>query len=336
MSLEELIQHAKEMAPELGPCAGISAIVAALVLLLFTWPWRAPHPVGSAVAGIFGVSLGFLAGVWWLGTQPHWPPREDQDRLLLILLPATVVVELVAAIIPSISSQGKWRALHWLAWLPRLALATLASRILLHDTSYLKDLAGPGTRLWTPEQSWIILGGLAAALAAVWFLLEWLARGEPGRVVPLAVAIACAGAGIAVMMSGYASGGPLAMPLTGAVIGSLVASLIVKGGVNFSGLLGFGLIGLFALLVMGRFFGDLTSTNFILLFFAPTLCALPELPFFLRVKPQVRGFIGVILTVMPVAVALALAQQKMVENSAPPSSGDSPEPTLEDYMNFGK
>lgn len=336
MSIEELIQHAKEVMADLGPCTGIAAVVAALVFLLCGWPWRAPRPLRTSVGGVLSVSLGYLAGLWWLEVRPLWPPREDQDRLLLILFPAIIMVELAAAILSSLLIQGKKPNLQSLAWLPRLALAAMASRILLHDTSYVKDLSGPGTRQWTSEQTWIILGTLAATLGGVWFLLAWLTQRESGRSIPLAVAVACAGTGIAMMMSGYASGGPLAMPLAGAVVGAIAASFILKGSLNVSGVLGFAMVGLFALQVIGHFFGELTWINAALLFFAPVLCAVPELPSFRRVKPKLRAFLGLVLTAVPVAVALALAQQKMIEDSAPSNSGDSQEPTLEDYMNFGK
>src|SRR5207253_444659 len=130
------------------------------------------------------------------------------------------------------------------------------------------------------------LGGLAAALAGEWVLLLWLTRRQPGRAVPLSVAVACAGTAIALMMSGYASGGPLATPLAGAVVGALAASLALKGEFTLDGVLGLGVVGLFALLVIGRFFGELTWTNAALLFFAPLLCWLPELPAARRVKPR--------------------------------------------------
>jgi len=252
----------------------------------------------------------------------------------LILFPAVFVAEFAAAIHSSLF-QGKKPNLQWLAWLPRLAVAALAGRILLHDTIYITDLSGSGSRQWSPEETWIILGTLAAALGGVWFLLAWLTQRESGRSVPMAVAIACAGTTLAMMMSGYASGGPLAMPLAGAVVGAIVASFILKSGENVSGVLGFAVVGLFALLVMGHFFGELTWTNAALLFFAPVLCALPELPTLRRVKPTLRAILGLALTAVPVAIALALAQQKMTEDSAPPS-GDSQEPRLEDYMNIGK
>jgi len=138
------------------------------------------------------------------------------------------------------------------------------------------------------------------------------------------------------MMSGYASGGPLAMPLAGGVIGVLAASLAIKNGALVANnILGVAVVGLSALLIIGHFFGTLTWTNAALLFFAPLLGWLPELPPIRRMKPRLRALLGILLTVVPVAIAFVLAQQKMVEESAPPSP-DSSEPTLEDYMNFGK
>ena len=203
------------------------------------------------------------------------------------------------------------------------------------NSAYIADLSGPGTRQWTPEQTWQILGGTAAALAGTWMLLSWLSHREPGRAVPLAVALACAGTAIILMLSGYASGGPLAMPLAGALVGALVASLVMKDTIPLDGLLCLGVVGLFAVIVIGRFFEELTWTNAALLLFAPLLCWLPELPLLHRMKPRLRALAGVVLTAVPVAIALALAQQKFVEDSARTSPG-SEEPSLEDYMNFGK
>jgi hypothetical protein len=335
VSIEELIQQGMEVGRQLAPSTAIAAVLAAVVLLLCSWPWRALRSPRRAVAGVLGVCSGLFAGWWWLGARPHWPPREDQDRLLLILFPAVIVVEMAAAFLSPILALDKKPSLQWLAWLPRLVVAALAGRILLHDTSYLADLSGPGSRQWTPEQTWIILGSMAVALLGVWYLLTRLTQQAQGRAVPLTVAIACGGTAVVMMMSGYASGGPLAMPLAGAVVGIVVASLILKGDLYLVGVLGVAVVGLFGLLVIGHFFGELTWTNAALLFFAPLFGWLPELPLGRRIRPRLRATLGVVLTAIPVAIALALAQQKFIENSAPPSS-DSQEPTLEDYMNFGK
>jgi hypothetical protein len=346
--MRELFLQAKAVSADLAPPTVIAAVSAAVALLLFGWPWRAPRTRRIAVGAVLSVSVGLLAGYWWLGVRPHWPPQEDQDRLLLILFPAVILVEVVAALLkpgilnvksdavthPSLSSSGGGVRL-WLPWLPRVAVAAIAARIMLHDSSYIADLSGPGTRQWTPEQTWQILGGLGLALAATWILLAWLSHREPGRTVPLAVAVACCGTAVTMMLSGYASGGPLAMPLAGAVVGALVASLILKGSIPLDGLLGLSVVGLFAVLVMGRFFGELTWTNAGLLFFAPLLCWLGELPPLHRLKPGLRAVAGVALAAAPVVIALALAQQKFVEDSAKTSTNPE-EPSLEDYMNFGK
>jgi hypothetical protein len=300
-----------------------AAAAAALVLLLFSWPWRAPHTTRSAVGWVLGVWAGFYAGCWLLGLWPHWPPREDQDRLLALVLPAALAVELVAAtsIVP-----------HGLAWALRLIVAIGVARVLLHGSIYLADLAGPGTRQWTPGQAALVLGGLAAALMAVWAALVTLAWRAPGRSVPVALAVAGAGAGLTIMLSGYASGGQLGLPLAAALAGATIASLVVAGSPLAAGAVAFGVVGLFNMLVIGRFFGELTTAHAALLFAAPLLCWLPELPHVRRLRPAHRGLARVLLIAIPVTVTVVQAQQKFVEESRPADT--SPEPSLQDYMDF--
>jgi hypothetical protein len=278
---------------------------------------RTSHPELTSAGSALSVSLGLVVGCWVLGLRPHWPPQQDQDRLLFILLPILTGVEVATAFA---------RSSRWLRLLLRLVVVAGAAPVLLYNSTYLADLAGPGTREWTPTQAWLILGGLAAALAAVWSALALLTQRITGRSVPLAVAVASAGAAITVMLSGYASGGQIGLLLAAALAGVVGASLLLRQRFREEGALGVGIVGLFALLVMGRFFGQLTTSNAALLFFALLLCWLPELP---------RGLARVVLVAVPVAVALTLAQQKFVEDSGRPSSG-SQEPSIQDYLNFGK
>jgi hypothetical protein len=275
-----------------------SALVAAVVLLLSGWPWRSPHPIPVSCGAVLGVALGFFLGCSWLDLLPGWPPREDQDRLLAVLVPVLVVIELAAAF------PGRY---HWRVWLPRFVLAALAARILLHHTVYLVDLAGPGTREWTPAQTWLILTGLAVALAGTWVALALLAKRAPGRSIPLALSLACAGAALAVMLSGYASGGLIGLPLAGALVGTTVASLVVSGPITRS-VLGLGVVGLFSVLMMGRFFGELATSHAVVLFFAPLLCWLPELPLVRQLGPRIRGALRVLLVAVPVVVVVSQAQ----------------------------
>src|SRR6266568_3210878 len=107
MPIQELLSQAKGVAADLAPATGMAAASAAVIFLFFGWPWHAPRLRRTAVGGVLSVSVGFLAGCLWLGAQPHWPPREDQDRLLLILFPAVIAVELVAALLKSEKSEIK-------------------------------------------------------------------------------------------------------------------------------------------------------------------------------------------------------------------------------------
>jgi hypothetical protein len=303
-----------------------TAAAAAAVLLLCGLPWRAPHPGRLAAGWVLGVGAGFYLGCRLLGPWPDWPPREDQARLLYLLFPAALGVELLAAFL------GR---LRWLAWPLRLLVAAGAGRVLLHDTTFLTDAAGTGAPEWTPAQAWLTLGGMAAVLAAVWALLAWRARRGPGFSVVLALALTCAGAAVTVMLSGYATGGQLGLPLAAALAGAAVASLALSGRPGVTAALGPGVVGLFAVVVIGHFFGELTWPHAALLFFAPLLCWLTELPYLRRLGPRLRGLLQVVMVAVPVAVAVVQARQKFAEDSRP-SPGASEEPSLQDYMDFGK
>ncbi len=277
-----------------------AAGTAAAVLLLCGWPWRTPRPARVSLGGVVGTAAGFYVGSWLLGLRPHWPPREDADRLQLVLLPALIAVELLAAL------PGRHR---WAAWPARGAIAACAVRILLHDTIFIADLGVPGTPQWTPGQIALVLGGSAAALTVVWGLLILLARRSPGYSLPLALSLTCAGAAATIMLSGYIGGGLLGLALAAALAGTTLAALLFSTPLPANGFLGLGIVGLFAVLVMGHFFGNLTTTNAVLLFCAPLLCWLPELP------PRFRSVVRIAWPMIPVAVALTLAQQKFAQDS---------------------
>jgi hypothetical protein len=301
----------------------LTAVLAGLVLLLS----GLPTPARLTAAGALAVGGAFYLGCRLLGLWPRWPPREDQDRFLLIVLPAAIGVELVAAF-PSVP--------RWLAWALRLAVAAAAAPVLLHNSTYLADLGGE-PRKWAPPEAALILAGLAAALAAVWALLALLVRLTPGRSVPLALSLTCAAAAVTVMLSGYATGGQLGLPLAAALGGVAVASFVLRGPPALSGALGVGVVGLFSLLVIGRFFGALRTEHAVLLGLAPLLCWLPELPYVRRVPPWARGLARLALVAAPLALAVVQAQQRFVESSAAGAAAPAEgEPTLQDYLNFGK
>src|SRR5215469_14034994 len=156
---------------------GGAAATAAVLLLLFGWPWRTPHKAWIAAAWAIGVWLGLAVGCRLLKIPLHWPPTEDQDRFLLLVMPAVFGVELLAAV-PRVS--------RWLILALRGIIAAGVAPFLLHGSAYLADSAND--EYWPPAQRWLILGGMAAGLAAVWSLLALLHRRAPGRSLPLALA----------------------------------------------------------------------------------------------------------------------------------------------------
>ena len=104
---------------------------------------------------------------------------------------------------------------------------------------------------------------------------------------------------------------------------------------DVKGVLGPGVVGLFAVLVAGRFFGELTTVNAALLFFAPLLCWLPELPYVRTLRPWVRGVAQVVLVAIPVTLAVVQAQRSFAAASAA-TSGAPNDTSSQDYLNFGK
>ena len=197
---------------------GTTFIVSALALWICGRPWRTARRSWSDAGWIVAIGVGFLLGCWILGNRPRWPFREDQDRLLGLVIPATIVVELLT-VWPKLS--------RWVTGPLRLAVVAGAAPVLLYGSSYLTDVAGPGTREWSPSGTWLILGGLALALGAVWALLSLLSRRAPGLSHPVSLAIAGAGAGLAVMLSGYATGGQDGLPLAAALIGASASALVL-------------------------------------------------------------------------------------------------------------
>lgn len=301
----------------------VAGSVAVAFLIALSLPWREPTRAGVAFVARIGVGLAFVLGCAAMSVQPHWPPREDLDRFLLLLVPAVVVVETIAPLLPP-----------YAAWGLRVLLAAAAGPVLLYDTIYLAELAGPGSRAWSATQIVLILGGLAAALLLVWTALILLARRPAGRTVPLGLALACGGAGAAVMLSGYFTGGQIGVPLAAALAYFGLAVLVVQEMSDVDAAVAVGVLGLFALLVIGRFFGTLSTMHVVLLFAAPLLGWLPELIDAHWMRPWMRSVMQVALVAIPVVFVVGEARQKFAVDSKPGVSAG--EPSVDDYLDYGK
>jgi hypothetical protein len=301
----------------------VAAITVAAVTLLARW-LLSSKPVWLS-DGIIGVGLGCFIGCWWLGIRPQWPPQQDQDRLLLFLLPLAVVVEVAAVY---------FNRQPYLKWVLRAAVALTAARILLHGSVYVANVGGP-SRQWTEWQAWQVFTAMGGALLLVWFLTTQLTKRASAWPVLAGLALAGAGAGITVMLSGYATGGQVGFAALGALSGAALVSPLLRFRAGIEGTAGVGLIVLYAVLVVGRFFGELPTWYAVVLLASPLVGWLPELPYVRRVTWWLREPLRIGVVLIPIALVVILAQRKFVEESAR-SSPSSTEPSIQDYMDFGK
>jgi hypothetical protein len=303
----------------------VAAITVAAVALFARW-LLSSRPMWSSADCIIGVGLGCFIGCWRLGIQAKWPPEQDQDRLLLFLLPLAVVVEAAAVYL---------KRQPYLKWVLRAAVALAAARILLHGSVYVANVGGPSSRQWTEWQAWQVFTAMGGALLLVWFLTTQLNKRASGWPGLAGLALACAGAGITVMLSGYATGGQIGFAALGALSAAALVSSVLRPREGIEGTAGVGLIVLYAVLVVGRFFGELPTWYAVVLLASPLVGWLPELPYVRRLTRWLREPLRIGVVLVPIALVVILAQRKFVEDSAR-SSPSSTEPSIQDYIDFGK
>jgi hypothetical protein len=203
---------------------------------------------------------------------------------------------------------------RWFVWILRLGLAAATGRILLQGSSYLQGTASD----WSVSQVWTALGVGALLLAVVWILLARLLRRGPGISLPLALSQTCLAAGMTVMLSGYTDGGALGLPLAAAVAAAVVGARLLEMMPATEGAIGFGLVGLFGILMMGRFFGELSTGRALALFVAPLLCWVSELPPLRGRTPRVVATVRLAIVAIPLAIVLGLAKSDFDRDMAEP------------------
>lgn len=283
---------------------GAAALVSALLVLAVG---AARRPVGALranlaclLAVVLGASLGFALLKAW----PAWPPASALDRFLTIVLPAAILVELIAA--PP-------RTPGWLAWLLRLCLAAAMGSVLLYASTY---MSGP-RREWTIEEAVITLAACGVLPAAVWALMVRLSHRSPGVSLPIALVFSILTAGAAVMLAGYVSGGAAAFPLAAAILGASLALPRIAQRPDSPATVGMGVVSLFGVLFIGRYFGGLSTPPALAVLLAPLLCWTTEIPWLRRRKPWLVGALRLLLVAIPLLVVLALAKQEFDRELGP-------------------
>jgi hypothetical protein len=308
----------------------VGGLIAAVVMPLAAW--GSPRPWRRSVCWSWAIGAGVLAASGATDQWPHWPALEDRARFLTLLVPLCLVVETLAATLRSQSA----------AWIMRLGLASVVAPILLHNTVYLADLNGPNSAEWSAAQATMVLCGLAALLVLVWVMLSGLQSRTSTRAVLWVLVLDALATAVTVMLSGYYGAGLLGLGLAGALAGATLASYIagarpasyIAGARPASyiarpqspngGSLGMSLIGIFAVLLVGRFFGTLPTGLAACLLLAPLLAWIVELPRLRRLAPGWRGAGRLASVAVPLIVVVILAQRKFAAASMAHSGFSEP------------
>ncbi|QDS93652.1 hypothetical protein FF011L_24250 [Roseimaritima multifibrata] len=286
-----------------------TGIVSALIVLAIV-RWADAKQVNRSLVCVPAFAVGLLLGFWGLGFRWSWPPFSAIDRLIVIVLPAAILVEWVAAM---------RRTPVWLGWGFRGLLAIAVPRILLHQSVYLSE-AGE----WSPLQAVLVMVASSCLLISVWAALCRLSnRSQEGLSIPLSLCMSIQVAGIAVMLAGYIKGGAVAIPLTAAILGTSLAATLVwkplvgKGAVQVQSVIGFAVLSLFSVLFVGCFFGEIGLTMALVILMAPMLSWGSELFGFAADKPWRGALLRVTLVAIPLMIVCVISKREFDRTLGP-------------------
>ena len=289
---------------------GVAAIVSAMLVLAMVWLRRPASTTWLNSACVLGMGLGLAFGCDVLAMRLIWPPVKGLDRLLMVVFPMALGIELIAGL----ESMPRWAT-----WFLRTSLAAAIPRILLHGSVYLSG----ADNQWAPWEANAVLLVCGVLLAGTWGLLAWLSQRSAGVSVPLALGLTTQCAGLTVMMAGYLKGGTAAFPLAATIVATAIAAKLItkRSGApanqGSSAIIGTGVVGLFGLLFIGRFFGRLSTGVALAMLLIPLLCWVTEVPLLRNRKPWQVGSLRLLLVAISLLVVLAVAKRDFDRNMAP-------------------
>jgi hypothetical protein len=282
-----------------------AALAAAIVVLACGWfSKRCPRALLPAAA-VVGFAGGLGAGFAVLRFSVAWPPLNGLDRFLTIVLPAAILLEFAASM-PRVPRS--------LMWLLRFALAGVMGRVLLHNSVYVSG-AEPE---WSPMQATLVLLTCGALIAGGWASLVGLSvRSAAGASVPLALALTIQSTGLAIMLAGYLRGGAAALPLSAATVGTVASLGLFTSSPDVRAPIGICVVGLGSLLMIGRFFGGLSTAVALVLLLAPLLCWATEILPLRSRRAWIVGSVRLVLVAIPLSGVLLQAKGKFDRETAP-------------------
>ena len=287
--------------------AAIASAVWVLATSAVRSVWDGPSLRQSSLGAL---AVGLAVGYGMLSLNLSWPPRNGLERLLTLVVPVGLVIEWIA---------GCRRVPAAVVWLLRLSLFLSVPRILLHDSVY---LSGTDSR-WDMWQAAGMLSVCGLILSALCVSLACLSDRSPGLSVPLALSTATVCSGITVMLAGYVKGGAAAFPMAAVLAATTLSAAYVVRRADQTQDRGLppvvfmGVLGLFGLVFVGRFFGEVSTGRGLGILLAPQLCWATEC---LGARHQKSWFVGplrALLVAIPLIVVLVLAKRDFDRELAP-------------------
>jgi len=297
--------------------------VSFVVILIAQRAMRATIPSLARFVFMVGLVLGLLTGYQCLGFEYRWPPVNALDRFLTIVLPALVIIELA----PAASSSGdqhevRFRGVCLLRSAARFVLIVSAGRILWHDSVYLRFVDGDALSTRQHSEAYGVLLASAVILYSARTSLVRLSYAGQSSSVLFSLVISILAAGLSIILVGYIKGGVAALPLAGAIAGAAFAVSLAARKVESTTsasqlLIGIGVTSLFSLLWIGRFFGQLTTFDGLIVFSSPHCCWVTELRPFRACSSKCRLMIRMAAVFLPLLVVLFFKWQQFMHKMAP-------------------
>ena len=288
-----------------------ASIVSSITMLTMVKLRRSASQTWLNSAAVLAIGLGLTVGYSVLSFRWIWPPANGLDRFLTLVIPAVLTIELIA---------GFQQIPTWTAWLLRIILAGTIPRILLHGSVYLNSDI-------TDSAAWqlgTVLALCVTLAVGLWWLLSWLSVRSPHISISITVSLATQGAGLAIMLSGYIKGGAAAFPLVATVITTTIMSQLLTWHTREptrwaspTASLGIGLVSLCSLLLIGCFFGRLSTSSALVILLAPLLCWLTELSPLRQLNPWLVGSIQIAVVTIPLLGVLAVEKQQFDRDMLP-------------------
>jgi hypothetical protein len=244
------------------------------------------------------------------------------DRFLMIVLPAAMIVEFIGVVrVPDDQHNFRSRFSGFCAAAVRFAFIVSVGRVLWHDSVYLSAVES-NTNDWPPFVAFGVLLSGAALLYVALRSSMILAFCGVSASLTAGLVMSLLATGMVTMLAGYIRGGAAAMPLAGGICGAALALWMAgkkTGPATSHGqfLIGISVTALFSLLWIGRFFGQLTTFDVLMIFLSPHCCWLSEFWPFREYGNNYRMAIRMAAVALTLLVVLFFKWQQFMQKMVP-------------------